>query len=162
MTSRHPADGPADELVSRLDRTAVGGDVDIDLGAAIERFGLVDLACETRCGSGEPIEGHWRGIELVEVLGDIDPDATHLLVESEDGFRVCVPVADAVEGILAVDRLDTEFSPEGLPRLVSPSLSGTRLVRRVATIEGTRLSGSADPAAYEELLPGETPRTERP
>jgi len=144
-------------LAPRLGRSRVGGDVDIDLAAAIEAHDLVELPCETVCGTGDPIEGHWRGIELVELLDDVDDDATHLLVESEDGFRVCVPVVDVLDGILAVDRLDTDFFPEGLPRLVAPSLSGTRLVRRVATIEGERLPPSADPESYEDLLLADAP-----
>ncbi|WP_049926578.1 hypothetical protein [Natronomonas moolapensis] len=78
----------------------------------------------------------------------IDADATHLPVESTDGFRVCVPVAAAIEGVLAVDRVGTDV----FPRLVAPSLSGTRFVRRVATIGGRRLAPSADPADHEDLL----------
>ncbi len=148
---------PETPLAERFGRSTIGGDVEIDLAAAIEQFDLVELTCETLCGSGDPVGGHWRGIELVELLDGIDADATHLLVESEDGFRVCVPIADVLDGILAVDRLDTEFFPRGLPRLVAPSLSGTRLVRRVATIEGKRLSPSADPEEYEDLLLAEAP-----
>jgi DMSO/TMAO reductase YedYZ molybdopterin-dependent catalytic subunit len=147
----------AESLADRLERTRIGGDVDIDLREAIERFDVVDFPCETRCGSGDPIAGHWRGIELAALLGDIDAGATHLLVESTDGFRVCVPVAAAIEGILAVDRVDTDVFPRGLPRLVAPSLSGTRFVRRVATIEGRRLPPSADPADHEDLLLAEAP-----
>jgi len=144
-------------LGDRLGRTRIGGDVDIDLREAIERFNIVDFPCETRCGSGDPVAGHWRGIELPALLEGIDADATHLLVESEDGFRACIPIAEAIEGILAVDRIDTDFFPKGLPRLVAPSLSGTRFVRRVAAIEGKRLPPSADPEEHEDLLMAETP-----
>ena len=147
----------AHSLADRLERTRIGGDVDIGLRESIERFDLVDFPCETRCGSGDPVAGHWRGIELAALLDGVDADATHLLVESTDGFRVCVPVAKAIEGILAVDRVDTDFFPRGLPRLVAPSLSGTRFVRRVATIEGRRLPPSADPEDHEDLLLAETP-----
>ena len=156
-TANRTGPTPEGRIADRLGAVSIGGDVDIDLGGAIEAFELVELPCETRCGSGDRIGGHWRGIELVELLDGLDADATHLLVESEDGFRACVPIADAVEGILAVDRLDTDFFPEGLPRLVAPSLSGTRLVRRVASIEGKRLSPSEDPEAFEDLLLAETP-----
>ena len=148
---------PEGRIADRLGAVSIGGDVDIDLAAAVAEFDLVALPCETRCGSGDVIGGHWRGIELVELLDGLDADTTHLLVESEDGFRVCVPIADAVDGVLAVDRLDTDFFPEGLPRLVAPSLSGTRLVQRVASIEGRRLSPSEDPEAFEDLLLAETP-----
>jgi hypothetical protein len=147
---------PEDRIVDRLGGSSIGGDVDVDLGCAIAKFDLVELAYETRCGSGEPIEGHWRGIELVELLDGIDADATHLVVESEDGFRVCVPILDAVGGILAVDRLDTAGFPDGLPRLIAPSLSGTRLVRRVVSVDGERLSPSEDPGDFEDLLVAET------
>lgn len=159
VSTTEPREGPTpeDRIADRLGAVSIGGDVDIALADAIAEFDLVELPCETRCGSGDLIGGHWRGIELVELLDGIDADATHLVVESEDGFRVCVPIADAVDGILAVDRLDTEFFPDGLPRLVAPSLSGTRLVRRVVSIEGERLSPSEDPEAFEDLLLAETP-----
>lgn len=141
--------------MKQLERARIGGDLDIDLGTAAERFGLVEVDCRTTCASGDPIGGRWRGIELADLLAEIDAEATHLLVESADGFRACVPIVETLDGIIAVERLDTESVPEGLPRLIAPSLSGTRLVQNVAAIEGKQLSASADPEEFEQLLPDE-------
>lgn len=145
-----------ERIVANLGRSTIGGDIEIDLRDAIDQYELVERECQTQCGTGEAIEGRWRGIELVDLLDGIDASATHLLVESEDGFRVCIPLVDVLDGIVAVERLDSESSPEALPRLIAPSLTGTRLVRQVASIEGEQLSPAADPGEYEHLSPGKT------
>lgn len=133
-----------------LDRTEIGGEVDADLPELVDRFGLVERGCDTRCSSGDPFRGRWRGVPLSDVLVDVDPTATHLLVEAEDGFRVCVDVGDAIDGILAVQRLDGDAS-NGLPRFVVPGLEGTRMVKNVARIESTHLEGTDDPHDLEAL-----------
>jgi DMSO/TMAO reductase YedYZ molybdopterin-dependent catalytic subunit len=138
----------------------VGGS-EIDLEAAADRHGLRTVTHRTECGSGDPIGGRWRGVGLVEVLAGIDDESTHAAVESGDGFRICVPVADLIDGILAVERLDEPAEEGALPRLVSPSLSGTRLIKGVGEIEGKRLSPAEDPAAFEELLLEEGPGDDR-
>lgn len=135
----------------RLARSTVGGDVDLDLANATDRFEFVEIACEKTCSSGEGFAGRYRGIGLADLFDAFDPDTTHLLVESADGFRVCVSIRDASDGVLALERLDTRAGPDELPRLVSPSLSATRFVRNVATIEGRRLSSSIDPGTLERL-----------
>ncbi len=135
----------------------VRGDLEIDLANAVESAELVELTHRTTCGSGDPISGRWRGLELVELLEGIDPDATHVVVESIDGFRVCVRIVDVIGGVLAIDRADTDAAPTECPRLVAPSLSGTRLVRNVSAVEGVRLSPAADPATLERLSPDDDP-----
>ena len=142
-------DGPGPAVV--LDRSIVVGGVEVGLGSAIERYGCSEVHHRTTCSSGDPIVGRWSGIPLVELLSDVESDATHLAAESADGFRVCIPVLDALDGILAVGRLDAEPNPARLPRLIAPALSGTRLVKRVVEIDGERLSPSDDPGAFEEL-----------
>lgn len=141
---------PGEIPLDALERTEIGGAVEGDLRDLIDRFGLVERDCDTRCSSGDPFRGRWRGVPLSDVLVDVDPTATHLLVEAEDGFRVCVDVADAIDGILAIRRLDVDSS-NGLPRFVVPGLKGTRMVKNVARIESRYLEGTDDPHELEAL-----------
>lgn len=134
-----------------LDRSHVAGDAGGDLRALAERHGLDTLDHETACSSGEPIEGRWRGVPLSALLDAADPEATHLVVEAADGFRVCVPVADALFGILAVERLDAP--DEGLPRLVVPSVDGPRMAKHVRRLDTERLPPGTEPETLERLAP---------
>lgn len=153
-----PATDTDDSILRRLSRTTLEGDLQVDLEAALQRYELASVEPATECASGDPFEGHWRGMPLVELLSRADPDATHLLVESEDGFRACVPLADAVDGILAVKRVDGRG--DGLPRLVVPSILGTRMVKRVERIETRRLSPAQDPEELERIDPTDVERDE--
>jgi hypothetical protein len=129
-----------------------GGDggVTIDLGTADRGFDLVERRCEYVCASGDRFEGRWRGIRIIDLSEDaLEPDATHLLVEASDGFRVCVPVAAALDGILATERLDGV--DDGLPRLIAPSIDGTRTVKRIVWIESRRLRPGEEPEDLERI-----------
>ena len=123
---------------------------EIDLGAAARRLGAVERELEIRGSSGDTYVGRGRGpsIEAVIEAGG-DPEATHLLVESVDDFRACIPVSDAVEGILAIERLDDENGD--LPRILGPSIEGTRAVKSIASVETVRLSPGEDRESYERL-----------
>ncbi|MEM4782336.1 MAG: hypothetical protein QXG03_12365 [Halalkalicoccus sp.] len=141
--------GPSSDRA--LDPPRIGGDVAIDLRAG-ERFDREERRCEYVCESGERFGGRWRGVPIAELLddGEFDPDATHLLVEAVDGFRVCVPVGRALDGILATERLD---GPDDLPRLIAPSIDASRTIRRVARIEGRQLASGTDREELERLDP---------
>lgn len=129
-----------------------GGGVAIDLRAADRGFDLVERRCEYTCASGDRFAGRWRGIRVIDLVEDaLEPDATHLLVEASDGFRVCVSIAAALDGILATERLDGV--DEGLPRLIAPSIDGTRTAKRIVRIEGRRLRPGEDPEDLERIEP---------
>lgn len=145
---------PPEDVRRRVEGATVRGDVATDLERAVDRFDLEAVDCSTQCASGDPFEGRWRGVPVVDLLSGADPDATHLLVEAEDGFRACVPLSDAVRGILAVERLDRPG--DGFPRLVVPSILGTRMVKDVARIETRQLSPEEDPADIERIDPERT------
>ncbi|WP_134670944.1 molybdopterin-dependent oxidoreductase [Halorussus marinus] len=105
-----------------------------------------------RCASGDEIAGPWSGIALDELLAAADPpDATtHLAVEGEDGYRACVPIADALDGLLAYRRAGAACG--GAPRFLAPGVSGVRTVKRVARIEALELPAGADPEDREALV----------
>lgn len=140
-----------------FERTTIAGDIALDIEAAADRLPLVERTCRTQCGSGEAFEGRWRGIPLGELLTSADPATTHLLVEAADGFRVCIDVTDAVDGIVAIERLDEPTRREGLPRLVVPGLLGTKMVKGVDRIETRRLKPDTDPEELERLDPATEP-----
>jgi DMSO/TMAO reductase YedYZ molybdopterin-dependent catalytic subunit len=128
------------------------GGVAIDLQSLDREFALVERRCEYVCASGDRFSGRWRGVRVVDLVEDaLEPDATHLLVEAGGGFRVCVSIAAALDGILATERLDG--ADEGLPRLIAPSIDGTRTVKRIVRIEGRRLRPGEDPEDLERIEP---------
>lgn len=140
------------------DPLRLGGDVSVPVPRAGRRFDLEERSCEYVCASGERFGGRWSGIPIPELLerGEIDPDTTHLLVEAVDGFRACVPIKRALDGIVAIERLD---GPDELPRLIAPSIDGTRTVQRIIRIEGRRLDPGIDREDLEriDLTPSEVP-----
>lgn len=107
-----------------------------------------------RCHSGRRIGGTWRGIPALELVERLDPppDATHLLVESEDGYRACVPMRRALEGLLAVE---LDGRPLDGPRFVAPGLSGPRSVRDVTRVAARSLDSHESPSDYERFPSGE-------
>lgn len=137
----------------------VVGDRRVTVPATVEESG--PLAVETidrsfRCSSGEPIPGPWTGYRVADLLAaaGAPPATTHVAIEGRDGFRVCVPVGAALDGLLALRR-GSRGSGTDLPRFVAPAVAGTRTVKRVARLEAVALDAGDDPAALEELQPGE-------
>ncbi|MFB6122016.1 MAG: molybdopterin-dependent oxidoreductase [Haloferacaceae archaeon] len=99
--------------------------------------------------SRSPPPGAWTGLALDDLLcaADAPDETTHVVVEGDDGFRVCVPIAAALGGVLAYEGVDADARP----RFVAPGISGTRTVQRVRHVEATTLDGGTDPASLEEL-----------
>ncbi len=109
------------------------------------------VSCSTLCSSGDRIEGTWRGIPLTPQLATLDPDTTHVLVSSDDGYRACIPIGAITDAIVALERLDGDDT--ALPRLVGPTIDGPRLAKRVAHMESIALSPEEDPSDLEVLTP---------
>lgn len=103
------------------------------------------------CASGNPIDGPWTGLDVGALLESAEPPAetTHVLVEGEDGFTACIPIAAAVDGVLAFER-DGTRSTEA-PRFVAHDISGTRTVKAVRRIEALVLDAHEDPEELEDL-----------
>jgi DMSO/TMAO reductase YedYZ molybdopterin-dependent catalytic subunit len=84
-----------------------------------------DLAVHCVWGWSRP-DGRWHGVSLGRVLDavGVEEGATHVIVESaSDTYSSCLPLADAVEGVLAWGRDDEPLAPEagGPLRYVGPS-----------------------------------------
>lgn len=106
-----------------------------------------------RCASGERWGGLWRGLPVARLL-DLAPvgdRATHLLVEGGD-VTACVPVATAIDGLLAFERDDRRLPPgERAPRFLAPGIESIRTVKGVERIAGRRLAAGEDRAAHESF-----------
>lgn len=141
---------PAGESVTVVGERTVSVPVGGDRGPATETADWT-----FRCASGDEISGPWTGLEVADLLARAAAPAntTHLAVESADGYRACVPVATALDGLLAVER--DGGGCEGAPRFVAPGVDGPRTVKRVVRLAPLALPPDADPADREELGLGE-------
>lgn len=111
------------------------------------------------CSSGDWVEGSWTGVDvadLVDAAGTPD-DTTHLVVESDDGYRGCVAIDACLDGLLALaGEVDPEASDRdtidqaGFPRLVAPGLYGPRAVKNVVRLEPVVLAPGENPEGYED------------
>ncbi|TKX58412.1 pterin operon protein [Halorubrum sp. SS7] len=113
------------------------------LDAVRERRGAVTVACRYRCATGTEFGGEWRGVAVAPLLDDAPPETTHLRAESADGYRAHVPVRDALDAVVATERLDGPAA--GLPRLVGPDFDSAQTVRDLAALAPVALPPDADP-----------------
>ncbi|MFD1647612.1 molybdopterin-dependent oxidoreductase [Haloarchaeobius litoreus] len=127
-------DGETPRSLDALLSTAGVGTVERTLGYDCLSRGLVDAT--------------WRGVpvrDLVEAVG-LPDETTHLLVESRDGHRGCVPIGTALDGLLALER---DGEPLSGPRFLAPQIEGPRAVKDVARLEPVALAPHEDRTAYE-------------
>lgn len=110
---------------------------------------------EVVCNSGDRFEARWSGVALqatLEVAG-IPEETTHVLVESADGYRVCVDVLASFDALIAVARdgrplIDVDGYES---RFVGEDVSGPRAVKDVRRIETVSLAPGESPESYEDL-----------
>lgn len=107
------------------------------------------------CASGDRYGATWGGIAVADALdgASASPETTHLVFESDSGYAACVPLRDALDGLLAVER-DGEPIGDAEPyatRFVAPGVDGARFVKGVDRVRAVALSPGEDPTAYETL-----------
>lgn len=111
---------------------------------------IEERSVEFTCSSGEHYDGTWRGFPIANVFEDAtEDDVTHLVFVAVDGYRVCLPVTSVLDAIVATERVDAP--PDGLPRLIGPSVSGTRAIKDIHLAQLLHLSPEEDPSRYESL-----------
>ena len=135
-------------------RVAVRSAGRFELGpATVDAFEQETDTFDVVCSSGDRETGEWRGVPVDALIDRAEPaeEATHLVVTGADGYRVCVPLAAGLEGLLALERLDAP-DDDTLPRFLGPAVDGTRSVKLVRRLETVALGDAEDPQAYEELL----------
>ena len=137
----------------------VAGRRQITLPASPEAFELETLETATYtidCATGDRETGEWRGVPLEALLerADAGPDATHLLVTGRDGYRVCLPLAETLDALVALERRDRP-ADVSLPRFIGAGLEGTRSVRDVERLDTVALGPDEDPEVYEAFSAGD-------
>lgn len=111
---------------------------------------------EIRCASGDRTTATWNGVPIETVMDEeeLPLDTTHLLVESRDGYRSCLPIREAIAGLLAFVRENPDGDTRPVRRLVAPGVDGARCVKDVDSMRPLRLEAGEDPSEYER-----TPQT---
>lgn len=97
----------------------------------------------------------WTGIPVTDLLKIVDAPAemTHFRVESEDGYAICVPVVDALDGVVAFER-DGEQLRETRPyalRFLAGDIDGERLMKGINRVDLLSLPAAADSDRYETV-----------
>lgn len=144
--------------MTRSEASTAAADRPVTLVVDGERVGLGDAPTRTvgdsfLCASGERWRGEWRGVP-VEWLLDRAPEAeaaTHLRVHGAGDHVACVSLADAIGGVVALERIDGHLSAPDRPRFVAPDIAAARTVKSVERLEPVTLAPGEDADAYEAL-----------
>lgn len=113
------------------------------IGAVREQRGTVEASCRYQCHSGGTFSGRWRGVRLADLLADVDPETTHVRAVSADGYYAPISVGEALDAVVATERLDGDAA--GLPRIVGESLDSSQTVRDLERIEPIAVPADGDP-----------------
>lgn len=111
------------------------------------------------CATGHREVATWTGVDvsaLCEVV-EAPPETTHVVVDSHDGYRMAVPIADALDGLLAFEKDGKPLSATAsyVNRFVAPDVEGARDVKGVRRVEYHALEPSSDPDALENVDPAD-------
>ncbi|MFB6304609.1 MAG: molybdopterin-dependent oxidoreductase [Haloferacaceae archaeon] len=171
MTAARPS--PAGRSVDRSDDATVPRPRVRVVGRVASRYELDDVAlvgladdrreCRYLCASGRRWGGRWRGVPLSSVVerARVAADATHVVARGRGGHAACLPLVDALDGLLAVARDGAPLAPTRCPRLVVPGVDAARTVKGVRELDVRRLAPGDDPTDYERLGYGETDEQSR-
>ena len=113
------------------------------IGTVRDRRGTVEVSCRSQCHSGGTFSGRWRGVRLADLLADVDPETTHVRAVSADGYYAPISVVEALDAVVATERLDAD--PGGLPRIVGGPLDSSQTVQALERIEPIAIPADGDP-----------------
>lgn len=141
-----------------VDPITVVGDRTVRLTTELVRsFPEETRTAEVVCATGSRYEAEWSGIGIGSLCETVDAaaDTTHVLVESRDGYRIAVPIVDAMDGVVAFDKdghpIDTATPYSN--RFVAPGIEGARDVKGVSRIEFHALDPVEEPERLEQVEP---------
>ncbi|WP_281195074.1 molybdopterin-dependent oxidoreductase [Halorubrum sp. F4] len=117
----------------------------------MEPLETIERAVEIRCATGDWWTADWRGTPVAALVEEAEfpPETTHLIFETTDGYRACLDVHTALDGLLAVAIDGEPLGAAERPRLVCPGIEGIRTVKRVSEIVPATLSRGEDPEDLE-------------
>lgn len=135
----------------------IRGEDDWSLAAVLDRpdVSIVDRSVSYKCLSEGRRDADWQGVpvgDLVDVA-DVPSGTTHIVVESRDGYRSCVPVGVALDGLLALERDGVRLES---PRFLAPGIEGPRAVKDVAAVTPVSLAPDEDRSEYETSSAGDS------
>ena len=118
-----------------------------------DQLETVERAVEIRCATGDRWTADWRGPPVSAVVdrAAVPPETTHLTFETADGYRACLDVHTALDGVLAVAMDGEPLDAAERPRLVCPGIEGIRTVKGVSAVVPASLSRGEDPEELEAL-----------
>ncbi|ELZ99447.1 hypothetical protein E6P09_00620 [Haloferax mediterranei ATCC 33500] len=133
------------------------GDRQVSLsGADLATFPTDECTVTVKCASGTRHTATWTGIPVLDLLSeaDLSDETTHVLVESDDGYRICIDVYAALDGLLAFARDGTPIADEKSyeTRFIAPSIDGSRTAKDVQSIEARQLDPGTDPETLEDIF----------
>ncbi|WP_458208022.1 molybdopterin-dependent oxidoreductase [Haladaptatus sp. NG-SE-30] len=135
----------------------VSGDRRVSLsGEALSAFPIESRTVTVRCASGMRHTATWSGIPVLDLLSaaDIPGEITHFLVESDDGYRICVDITAALDSLLAFFQ-DGTLIVEQQPyetRFIAPDINGARTAKDVTLLEVRQLAAGIDPETVEDMF----------
>lgn len=122
---------------------------------AIETLPHVERDCTVTCASGDRTTATWTGVDVLAVLDRVgaSPETTHVVVESDDGYRACVSLSEARTSLLALarDGQPLRRTEPYATRFVGTGVDGERSVKGVVRIEAVTLGPADDPTDLETL-----------
>ncbi|WP_229113385.1 hypothetical protein [Halapricum desulfuricans] len=138
----------------------VAGDSEVTLAdapATRERFPWQTRSFTINCHSGREIEGRWSGVPIAPVAeaAQFPPEATHLLMTADDGYRVCIDAWFGLEGFVGFvcEALTVEggeaYALRETPRFLAPEIDSSRTIRNLSAIEAIELQPGEDARDYE-------------
>ena len=149
-------DAHLQEIPSLSTPITVSGDRRLSLsGDALSAHPIETRTVTVRCASGTRHTATWAGVPVLELLSAAAApgETTHVVVESDGGYRICVDMYAALDGLLAFFRDGTPIS-EHQPyetRFIAPSIDGARTVKAVTLLEARSFSAGADPESVERM-----------
>jgi len=114
-----------------------------DFDRVHREHGSATVSCRFRCASDGVFGGRWRGVRIRDLLERMPPETTHVRVWSVDDYHATVPLVDALDAVIATERVDGPAN--GVPRFVGEGLDSTETVRDVVRIAAVVLPPGADP-----------------
>ena len=121
----------------------------------LREFRPVEQVCVIECASGERTTACFTGVVVSRLLDSVDvvPETTHLHLEARDGYRVYVPIHDALDGLVAYARDGRPLVADSpyRTRFVAPGVDGERQVKGLACVEALGLDADVAPDSLDNI-----------
>jgi len=124
---------------------------------SVQSFSLESREAEVVCSTGNRYSADWQGIGIDALCeaASAPERTTHVVIESHDGYRIAVPIVDALNGVLALVKNDRPLGARTpyATRFVAPDVEGARDVKGVSRVEFHVLDPGSDPEHLEQGEP---------